>query len=479
MNYGAVMHIIGKILLTIAAMFLLPLIVSFIYHENIQLAFLIPMGILVALGLIMTVKHIERKSVYIGEGFLVVVLSWLLISVFGAMPFLISGAVKSPIDAVFEMISGFTTTGSTILTDIEALPRSLLFWRSFSHWIGGMGVLVFLLAVTSNKDTKTMYIMRAETPGPKADKLVSKTKFTAQILYIIYFSLTALEAVFLLIGGMPFFDAVVTAFATAGTGGFAIKNESIAAYNSAYCEYVISVFMLLFGINFGMYFLALRRRFRDIWKSEELKWYLIIIAAATAVVAINITGVTKGAEEAVRYAFFTVTSTITTTGFVTVDYDLWPTASKIVIFLLMFIGSCSSSTGGGIKVIRIIILAKIALRELKRVGSPRTVRSISFDGKAVEPSIVSGISAYIIVYMFIVGISVLLLSFDNLTVTESISGVVTCINNVGPGFESIGAVGNFAALSGFSKIVLCINMLMGRLALFPILALFSRSLWKV
>ena len=479
MNYGAVVHIIGKILLIIAAMFVLPLIVSFIYKETQQLAFFIPMGILLALGGIMTVKPYERKSLYIGEGFLIVVLSWLLISVFGAMPFLLSGAIKSPVDAVFEMVSGFTTTGSTILTDIEALPHSLLFWRSFSHWIGGMGVLVLLLAVTSNKDTKTMYIMRAETPGPKADKLVSKTKYTAQILYIIYFALTALETVFLLFGGMPFFDAVVTAFATAGTGGFAIKNASIAAYNSAYCEYVIGAFMLLFGINFGMYFLLLRGKLRDILKSEELRWYLIIIAAATAIVALNISGAAKSAEEAIRYAFFTVTSTITTTGFVAVDYDLWPTASKVVVLLLMFIGSCSSSTGGGIKVIRAVILAKLGLRELKLVGSPRTVRSISFDGKAVEPSIVSGISSYIIVYMFIMGISVLLLSFDNLTVTECISGVVTCINNVGPGFESIGAVGNFAALSGFSKIVLCINMLLGRLELFPILALFSRSLWKV
>ncbi len=479
MNFGAVVHIIGKILLTIAAIFVLPLTVSFIYKETGQLAFFIPMAILLALGLIMTVKPVKRKNVYIGEGFLIVVLSWLLISLFGAAPFLISGAIKSPVDAVFEMVSGFTTTGSTILTDIEALPHSLLFWRSFSHWIGGMGVLVLMLALTSNKDVKTFYIMRAETPGPKADKLVSKTKYTAQILYVIYMGLTVLEIVFLLLGGMPLFDAIVTAFATAGTGGFAIKNASIAAYNSVYCEYVIGIFMLMFGVNFGMYFLLLHGRLKDIWKSEELRCYLIVVAAATVVVAFNISGIAGSTAETVRQAFFTVSSTITTTGFVCVDYALWPTASKIVIFLLMFIGSCSSSTGGGIKIIRVIILAKLGLREIKHVGSPRIVRSITFDKKVLEPSVVSGIAAYIIVYMFIVGISVLLLSFDNLTFTESISGVVTCLNNVGPGFESIGAVGNFAALSDFSKIVLCINMLLGRLELFPILALFSRSLWKV
>lgn len=479
MNYSAVAHFIGKILLVAAALFLLPLAVSFIYGESGQAAFVIPMAILAASGVALTTLPASRKDMYIGEGFLTVTLSWLLISLFGAMPFLISGAIKSPVDAVFETISGFTTTGSTILKDIEALPYSLLFWRSFTHWIGGMGVLVFLLAITANKEIKTMYIMRAESPGPKAGKLVSKMSYTARILYLIYIGMTVLEIILLLAGGMPLFDAVVNSFSTAGTGGFGIKNASIAAYDNVYFEYVIGIFMLLFGVNFGLYFLILTGKVRDFFKNSELKCYLAVIAAATVLITLNILGVTKSVGEAVRYAFFTVSSTITTTGFVSVDYELWPTASKMIIFFLMFIGSCSSSTGGGIKVIRFIILAKLGLRELKLVGSPRTVRSISVDNKPVDPAVVSGVASYLIVYIFVMAISVLVLSFDNLTIAECISGAVTCLNNVGPGFESIGATGNFSQLSSLSKIVLSADMLLGRLELFPILALFTPSLWKV
>lgn len=479
MNFGAVCRIMGKIFLTMAVFFALPLIISIIYHENITYAYLIPMAVMLALGIPM--QHIPEKDtgVYIGEGFLIVSSAWVLISVFSAVPFVITGAIPSVIDAFFEMVSGFTTTGSTILTDIEALPHSLLFWRSFTHWIGGMGVLVFMLAVTSNKDTKTMYIMRAETPGPKADKLVSKTKYTAQILYALYFGLTVLEIMVLMIGRLPLFDAVVTAFSTAGTGGFAIKNASIAAYNSKFIEYTVSVFMLLFGVNFGLYFLLMRRKFKDALKNEELRWFLIIVLLSTMLIAFNISGVTKNAEEAFRYAFFTVSSTISTTGFVCVDYEIWPTASKIIILLLMFVGGCSSSTGGGIKVIRIAIMAKIGMRELKHASSPRTVKNIMFSGKNVEHTVVSGISAYIIIYLFVVALSMILVSFDNVSMVECISGVITCLNNVGPGFGSIGAVGNFSALSGLTKIVLCIDMLLGRLELFPILALLSRSVWKV
>lgn len=479
MNYGAVANILGKLFIIIGALMLLPLGVSFIYGETGQLALLIPTLLLFLLGTIMSVKKARSRDVYIGEGFLIVTLAWIAMSVFGAMPFVISGAIPSPVDALFEMVSGFTTTGSTILTQVEILPHSLLFWRSFSHWIGGMGVLVFMLAITSNKDTKTMYIMRAETPGPTADKLVSKTKFSAQILYLIYIALTLIEFVLLLFGGMPVFDAITTAFATAGTGGFGVRNANIAAYNSAYCEYVIAVFMLLFGTNFGLFFLLLRGKFRDFFKNEEFRCYIGVVVVAVLLIVFNVRSLYPTWEEVVRNTFFCVTAIISTTGFITDNYDLWPTASKIILMILMFIGGSAGSTAGGLKVMRALILGKVSLRELKLIRSPRAVKSIRCDGKVIEPSVVSGIMAYLTVYIFLMAISVVLVSFDNLTMTESISAVVTCINNVGPGFDSIGAMGNFSSLSNFSKLVLSADMLLGRLELFPILALCSRSLWRV
>lgn len=479
MNYGLVSQTIGKIMLIIGALFSLPVLVSFIYSDGCSLAFLLPMAIMLFAGFLMTRVKKEQKGLYIGEGFLIVTLTWILISVFSAAAFVLSGAIPSPIDALFESVSGFTTTGATILAEIESLPESVLFWRSFTHWIGGMGVLVFILAITTNGESKNMYIMRAESPGPKAGKIVSKTKDTARILYLIYVGLTVLETAFLLFGGMPLFDSVVTAFATAGTGGFAIKNASIAAYDSAYIDYVISIFMMLFGINFTVYFLILTGKLRDAFKNDEVKWYLLIILASTLAITAIILNYVGNIADAFREAFFTVTSTISTTGFILTDYEVWPTAAKIIIFLLMFVGGCSGSTGGGMKVIRILIMSKLAARELKLAGSPRTIRSVSIDNKAVNPEIVRGVAAYFIVFMLTFAVSTLLLAFDNLTITEAISGVATCINNVGPGFESIGPVGNFSGLSVFSKLVLIIDMLLGRLELFPILALFSPSIWKV
>ncbi|MBS7298492.1 MAG: TrkH family potassium uptake protein [Eubacteriales bacterium] len=479
MNYGLVSQTIGKIMLITGTLFSLPVFVSFIYSDGCAMAFLLPMAIMLIAGFFMTRVKKEQKSLYIGEGFLIVTLTWILISIFSAMAFVLSGAIPSPIDALFESVSGFTTTGATILAEIESLPKSVLFWRSFTHWIGGMGVLVFILAITSNGESKNMYIMRAESPGPKAGKIVSKTKDTARILYLIYVGLTITETAFLLFGGMSLFDSVVTAFATAGTGGFSVRNASIAAYDSAYIDYVTGIFMLLFGINFTVYFLILTGKVRDAFKNEEVRWYLLIILISTLAITAIILNQIGNLADAIRQAFFTVSATITTTGFVLTDYGVWPTAAKIIIFLLMFIGACSGSTGGGIKVIRILILSKLAGRELKLAGSPRTVRSVSIDSKAVNSEIVRGVGAYFIVFMITFSISILLVSFDNLTITEAISGVATCINNVGPGFESIGPVGNFSEISMFSKAILIINMLLGRLELFPILALFSPSLWKV
>ncbi|MEE0943874.1 MAG: TrkH family potassium uptake protein [Clostridia bacterium] len=479
MNYGLVSQIIGKIMLITGALFLLPIIVSFIYQDGCAMAFLLPMAIMLIAGFLLTRAKKQQKSLYIGEGFLIVTLTWILISLFSAAAFTLSGAIDSFLDALFESVSGFTTTGATILTEIETLPHSILFWRSFTHWIGGMGVLVFILAINSNRETKDMYIMRAESPGPKASKIVSKTRNTARILYLIYVLLTLLEVVFLLAGGMPLFDSIVTAFATAGTGGFAIKNASIAAYDNAYFHYVISVFMLLFGVNFSVYFLIFTGKIRDAWKNEEVRYYFGIIIVSTIAIAAIILGYVGNIADAIRESFFTVSATITTTGFVITDYNLWPTAAKIIILILMFVGGCSGSTGGGMKVIRILILGKLASHELKLAGSPRTVRSVSIDGKAVNTEIVRGVGAYFIVFMITFALSVILVSFDNLTITEAISGVATCINNVGPGYESLGAVGNFSAVSAFSKVVFIIDMLLGRLELFPILALFSPSLWKV
>ncbi len=477
MNYRQVFEILGRIMLVMALLLILPLAVGFIYGENTASAFILPMLFLALGGFLLMKIPQKKKGLYVGEGFLIVTLSWLVVSIAGAVPFIISGAIPSAVDAFFETVSGFTTTGSTILSEIESLPRSILFWRSFTHWIGGMGVLVFLLAISVGGDTKAMYIMRAESPGPKAGKLVSKMTHTARILYLMYIFLTALEVVFLLFGGMPLFDSVTTAFSTAGTGGFGVTNANIASYENPYFHYVIAVFMALFGINFGAYFLLALGKLRDAFKIDEVKWYIAIIAAATALITLIMLG-ESGLEKAFREAFFVVSSTITTTGFILTDYEVWPTACKIIILLLTFIGACSSSTGGGIKVVRIMILAKLAKNELKLSANPRTVKTLSIDGKSADTEIVRGVMAYFIVFMIVFAFSVLVVSFDDMTVTESITAVATCMNNVGPGLERLGATGNFSELSDFTKLFLSLDMLLGRLELYPILALLNTSFWR-
>ncbi len=477
MNYRHVFEIIGRIMLVTAGLLLLPLIVGIIYNEDTGMAFILPMLILAILGFLLMKIPQKKKGLYIGEGFLIVTLSWVLISIAGAVPFIISGAIPSVVDALFETVSGFTTTGSTILKEVESLPKSILFWRSFTHWIGGMGVLVFLLAISAGQDTKTMYIMRAESPGPKPGKLVSKMATTSRILYLMYIFLTALEMVFLVCGGMPIFDAITTSFSTAGTGGFGVTNANIAAYASPYFHYVISIFMALFGVNFGAYFLLVLGKFKDAFRIDEVKWYFAIIGIATAVIMLIMLA-ENGLEKAFRESFFVVTSTITTTGFILADYEVWPTACKIIILLLTFIGACSSSTGGGFKIIRVMVLAKLAKSELKLSLSPRTVRTLTIDGKSADRELARNVTAYFIVYMIVFAFSVLVISFDNVTPIEAISSVATCINNVGPGLERLGATGNFSELSDFSKLFLSFNMLLGRLELFPILALLNTSLWR-
>ena len=478
MNLKMVTKTVGRLLKAEALLMLLPLVVSVYYKENILYIYGIIIGLILAVGTLMTLPKPETKTIYAREGFAIVSLSWILMSVFGALPFVISGAIPSFVDALFETVSGFTTTGTSILSNIEALPKSLLFWRSFTHWIGGMGVIVFVLAILPKKEMQSMHILRAEVPGPTVGKLVSKTTVTARILYIIYTVLTIAEIISLLCCKMPLFDSVTTAFATAGTGGFSVKNTSIAAYNNVGAEMVISLFMLLFGINFTLFYLFLIKQFKRVFKSEELWTYLGVIVISILLISYNIYPLVENFGTALRQAGFQVISIITTTGFVTADFAQWPMFSQMILFVLMFIGACAGSTGGGLKVGRVIIIVKAVWRELRRAINPKRVKAIKLDGAVIEKDVVLTTSAYFIIYIFIIGISSLLLSIDNFDFTTTITAVVTCINNVGPGFAAAGPTENFADFSNFSKIILSANMLIGRLEIFPIMILFMRSTWK-
>lgn len=478
MNYKMVFKTVGRLLQAEALFMLLPLAVSVYYNEKLLYVYGIVIAILLFIGTLFSLPKLETRTIYAREGFLIVSLSWILLSFFGALPFVISGATPSFVDALFETVSGFTTTGASILNNIEALPKSILFWRSFTHWIGGMGIIVFVLAFLPQKEMQSMHIMRAEVPGPTVGKLVSKATVTARILYIIYGVFTIVEIVALLLCKMPLFDSVTTAFATAGTGGFSVKNASIAAYNNLGAEIVISIFMLLFGINFNLFYLFLIKQFKRVFKSEELWTYLAVIGTAVIIITANIYPSVESLGTALRQAGFQVISIITTTGFVTADFGKWPVLSHIVIVILMFFGACAGSTGGGLKISRIIILGKSSFRELRRAINPRRVTAIKLDGVVVEKDVVSTTSTYFIIYMVIIGVSALLVSIDNFDFTTTITSVITCINNVGPGLGGVGPVENFADLSSFSKLVLSADMLIGRLEIFPIMILFIPSTWK-
>lgn len=478
MNYKIVRYFLGKIMILLSAIMIIPLAASIYFKEDGIIEYLIPITALAVLGGLCIIKKPKKANVHIREGFLICTLSWIIMSLFGALPFYISGEIPCFTDAFFETVSGFTTTGSTLLTDIESMSESLLFWRSFTHWLGGMGVLVFALAILSQKDTKTMFIMRAEVPGPKVGKLVSKTRFTARILYGIYTGLTIIEIIMLLAGGMPLFDAVTTSLSTAGTGGFSPRNASIAYYGSAYVEYVVTVFMILFGVNFNLYYFLLIRHFKDVLKNEELKWYFVIILGATAIITGNIYSLYKSLEPAFRAAFFQVGSIITTTGFITADYGKWPALSQFIIIFIMFFGACAGSTGGGLKIIRVILLVKNSIREIGHAINPRVVTTVKIDSHMVDDKMTAQTTAYFAVYMVVIALSIMLVSIDNLTLAESSTSVITCINNIGPGLGVVGPVGNFSSLSHMSKWVLIFDMLAGRLELFPVLALLRPSFWK-
>lgn len=478
MNYKMVSKTVGRLLQAEALLLLLPMAVSIYFKENLIYVYGIVIAILLCVGTLMTLPKPQTRKIYAREGFAIVSLSWILMSFFGALPFVISGSIPSFIDAFFETVSGFTTTGASILNNIEALPKSILFWRSFTHWIGGMGVIVFVLAILPQKDMQSMHILRAEVPGPTVGKLVSKATVTARILYIIYTVFTVAEIIALICCKMPLYDSVTTAFATAGTGGFSVKNASIAAYNNLGAEIVISIFMLLFGINFNLFYLFLVKQFKRVFKSEELWTYLGVVGVSIILITLNIYPMVESVGTALRQAGFQVASIITTTGFVTADFGQWPSMSQMIIVALMFLGACAGSTGGGLKVGRMIILVKAAFRELRRAINPNRVKAIKLDGAVVEKDVVITTSTYFVIYMFIIGVSALILTVDNFDFTTTVTAVITCINNVGPGLALVGPVENFADFSSLSKLVLSANMLIGRLEIFPIIILFMRSTWK-
>ncbi len=395
----------------------------------------------------------------------------------GALPFVFAGAIPSYIDAVFETVSGFTTTGASILTDVEGMSRGLLFWRSFTHWVGGMGVLVFLLAIVPLAGGRSVHIMRAESPGPVVGKLVPKVRDTAMILYGIYITMTVVLIALLLLGGMPLYDSAVHAFGTAGTGGFGIWGDSIAHYDSAYIDVVLSIGMVLFGVNFNIYYLLLMGKVKSILRSEELRWYLGIIAGATLLIAWNTLSRWGGILQSLRYAFFQVASVITTTGFATADFNLWPELSRMLLLVLMLVGACAGSTGGGMKVSRLIIMLKSAKREISRMLHPRSVYTLQFEGKPLEDQTIHNVFTYFFILVFLVIASVLLVSLDNMDFDSTFSAVLACINNIGPGLGIVGPMGSYAALSPLSKLVLILDMLLGRLEIFPMLMLFAPSVW--
>ena len=478
MNYRMTTFIIGKMLGVEGALLLLPAAVAFLYGEKSGLSFLMVSAVLLIIFLIFGRKKPGNKLIYGKEGLVIVGSAWILWSLFGALPFFISGCIPNYLDAFFETVSGFTTTGSTILTNIEALPMGMAFWRSLTHWIGGMGVLVFVMMLTSLDDESSMHLMRAEVPGPEADKLVPKARSTAKILYSMYFVLTAAEVVFLLFGGMSFYDALIHSFSTAGTGGFSNRNASIAYYDSAYIDGVITVFMILFGVNFNIYFLLRLKNWKAALKNEELRGYLGIILASMAVITLNIMGMYGNILHAFRYASFQVGAIITTTGFCTANFDQWPELSKVILLGLMVIGACAGSTGGGIKVSRFLILMKSVKQEIRRMLHPKSVTIVQINGKKVGRDTMHGVYIYFICYILILMLSVLLVSINNYDFTTTFSSVLTTLNNVGPGLAQVGPIENFSGFSPLSKIVFCLDMLIGRLEIFPYLLLLSPDLWR-
>lgn len=456
---------------------LLPALVGALYREPQALSYLFCALITMVIGLVISLKKPDNQVFYAREGLVSVGLSWLVLSLFGCIPFILSGDIPHFVDAFFEIISGFTTTGSSILKDVEAISHTSLFWRSLSHWIGGMGVLVFILSVLPMTGGAALHLMRAESPGPQVGKIVPKMRDSAFILYLIYTIMTILEIVILLIGKMPAFDAVTLSLGSAGTGGFSVRNSGLADY-SAFSQYVIATFILLFGVNFNVYFLVLRRQYKQALKCEEMRWYFLIVFSAVAIITLNIIPMFSSVEQAFRHSYFQVASIITTTGYATTDFNFFPELSREILLLLMFIGACAGSTGGGIKVSRIVIGLKSVKNELSRIIHPRSVKQIRFEGKPLEGSTINSVHIFIITYVVLSVVSLLAVSLDNFDTTTNFSAVAATLNNIGPGLNRVGPYGNFSEFSDFSKLVFCFDMLAGRLEIFPILVLANPNTWR-
>jgi len=477
MNLGLIIYVLGSGLKIIGGLMIFPCLTAIIYHESAGWYF-VGWGLAsLAAGYLITLKKPRNQVYYLKEGCVITGLSWVVLSMVGAGPMCMTGAIPAYIDAVFEMISGFTTTGSSILTDVEVLPRCCLFWRSFSHWIGGMGILVFMLAVLPLTSGSRMNLMKAESPGPTVGKLVPKVRETAKLLYAMYFVITMIEFVLLLLGRMPVFDAMCITFGTAGTGGFGVRNSSVGGY-SPYVQWIVGIFMLLFGVNFNAYFLIYRKRIKEALRMEELRWYFAMAFGAFMLIFLNMYHTAESGLTLAREVFFQVSSLITSTGFSTADFDLWPDFSKTVLIFIMFTGACAGSTGGGIKVQRFVILVKNAMREMKYYLHPRSVHTIKSDGKTVDEATVSSINVYLATFLGIFVTSIFLVSLEGRDLITNFTAVLTTFNNMGPGFAAVGPTKNFADFTVLSKLVLMFDMLAGRLELYPMLMLFNPVLWK-
>ena len=478
MNYSMIFYIIGWILVVEAALMVPSGVVAIIYGESCGWVFAVTILLCLVLGLPLIRRQPENKVFYFKEGAVIVALSWLIMSIMGAVPFVLSGAIPHPVDALFETVSGFTTTGSSILASVEELPYCILFWRSFTHWIGGMGVLVFILCLLPLTGSGYhMNLMKAESPGPSVSKLVPKVRATAKMLYGLYIFLTILQLVLLLLGSMPLFDALCVTFGSAGTGGFGINNDSMGSYTT-YQQAVTTIFMILFGVNFNVYFLLYMKKPKEAFRCEEARWYLTIIAVSTLIITFFIRDSFDSIAMAFHHAAFQVGTIITTTGFATTDFNLWPAVPKTILVILMLVGACAGSTGGGIKVSRIVILFKSVLLEMRRNLHPNVVQRVNFEGHPVEKNTLRSVLIFLAAYSFIFAFSTLLISVDNYDLTTNFTAVAATLNNIGPGLEMVGPTQNFGHFSTFSKLVLTFDMLAGRLEIFPLLLLFHRDTWR-
>lgn len=476
MNFRLVFKLTGKTLMVEACAMLLPLMVCLYYREDPR-PFLITIPLLILVGGLLSMLR-SNDHFFPREGFFAVALIWLLVSATGALPFYFSGYFPTYIDCFFESASGFTTTGASILTAVEPLPKGILFWRSFMHWLGGMGVLILTIALLPSLGSRTLHLMKAESPGPVVSKLVPKSSQSSKILYGIYCGLTVIEIVILRIAGMPWYDSIVHSFGTAGTGGFSIKNLSIGAYGNPAFEIIITIFMLLFSVNFALYFLLLCGKVKQVFKSDELRFFLVVVFASIILISINISSLYDTIGEAIRHAAFQVSTIISTTGYASTDFDQWPEFSRVLLVLLMFIGACAGSTGGAIKCSRVLILLRCISREVRQVIHPRAVNVVKLDGHVLEESSLRSVHIFFSAYMLITLGATLLVSVDNFSFGTTFTAVVACIGNIGPGLEMVGPMGNYAAFSLFSKAILSLCMIVGRLEILPILVLFSGNAWK-